>query len=95
MDVNSVSGNSVSSHTSPPSSVQAPQRRLLFRDVETRGVLDLRKVGAHRYAADTATDVLPSLMRATISACRSGNPTTRRRLNSSKRRAIRAGWLFS
>ncbi len=58
MDVNSVSGSSVSSHTSPPSSVQAPQRRLLFRDVETRGVLDLRKVGAHRYAADTATDVL-------------------------------------
>jgi DNA polymerase len=31
---------------------------VLHRDIETRGALDLRKVGAHRYAADQATEVL-------------------------------------
>jgi DNA polymerase len=31
---------------------------VLHRDYETRGVLDLRKVGAHRYAADPRTEVL-------------------------------------
>ena len=30
----------------------------LHRDYETRGVLDLRKVGAHRYAADPRTEVI-------------------------------------
>jgi DNA polymerase bacteriophage-type len=31
---------------------------VLHRDYETRGVLDLRKVGAHKYAADSRTEVL-------------------------------------
>src|SRR6516165_10790042 len=31
---------------------------VLFRDYETRGVLPLGKVGVHRYAADTRTEVL-------------------------------------
>jgi DNA polymerase len=30
----------------------------LHRDIETRGVLDLRKVGAHKYAGDARTEVL-------------------------------------
>jgi DNA polymerase len=32
--------------------------RFLHRDYETRGVLDLRKVGAHRYAANPDTEVI-------------------------------------
>ena len=32
-------------------------QHVIHRDVETFGVLDLRVVGAHRYAADFRTDV--------------------------------------
>jgi hypothetical protein len=31
---------------------------VLHRDYETRGVLDLRKFGAHRYAADQNTETI-------------------------------------
>ncbi len=34
------------------------ERHILHRDSETRGRVDLRKVGAHKYAADPATEVI-------------------------------------
>jgi hypothetical protein len=34
------------------------QLHTIHRDFETRGVLDLRRVGAHRYAADPRTEIL-------------------------------------
>jgi DNA polymerase len=33
-------------------------QHVLHRDIETRGVLDLRKIGPHKYAADPRTEVL-------------------------------------
>ena len=36
---------------------QAGEQHVLHRDIETRGVLALSKVGAHRYAADSRTSV--------------------------------------
>ena len=57
-DVNSSGGSRVRPNTSPSSSAQDPQRHFVFRDGETKGVLDLRIVGAPRYAADPGTEVL-------------------------------------
>ena len=49
-------------HGAPPdrAAVQADVRitHVLHRDIESRSRVDLRKVGAHRYAADPSTEVL-------------------------------------
>ena len=34
------------------------ERHIIHRDFETRGRVDLRKIGAHKYAADPATEVI-------------------------------------
>ena len=65
----------------PPRPVIAPRDsgpHVLHRDYETRGVLVLGKVGAHRYAADPRTEVLCCRLRrrqragATVDAGRCG-----------------------
>lgn len=47
------SQNSLARAKSPP-----PAVRVLHRDVETRSCVDLKKIGAHKYARDPSTDIL-------------------------------------
>jgi hypothetical protein len=63
----------------------------LFHDVETRATLDLKAVGAHRYAADPGTEVLCVAYAVDASPCSCGSPVTLRPQSSSRRRATLPG----
>ena len=67
------------------------QQHVLHRDYETRSRAILKKVGAHRYAADPRRKFSVRPMPSMTGRCSCGCPAIRCRRNSSKLRAIRAG----
>ena len=65
---------------------------VLYRDIETRSKVSLKKVGAHKYAADPSTEVLcVAYRRRRRSRAAVAARAIRCRRNSSKLQRIRAG----
>jgi DNA polymerase bacteriophage-type len=53
-----LSGTPVTSTSDAGGEAAAAPKHVLYRDFETRGVISLKSAGAHRYAADSRTEVI-------------------------------------
>ena len=71
-------------------SVSAP-RHILHRDDKSRSRIDLRKVGAHKYATDPSTEVTCCAYELTTTRCSFGFLAIQCRWNLLRPRAIRNG----